>query len=129
MYRNVQITQEMLSEFCENIHTDLIKIKEDSKLKNEMISKLTEQIIAIDLKMETNKIIINEKNENLIFRLSVINDKIIALEQKVNDLNKIMMKHFAYKKQVETITTSHLPVPSPLAPLNTVPTVTKPFTF
>jgi hypothetical protein len=106
MYRNVQITQEMLSEFCEKVHTDLIKLKEDSKLKNEMISKLNEQMIAIDLKIETNKIFINEKNENLIFRLSVINEKMKDLEQKMNDLNKIMMKHFAYKKQIEITPTT-----------------------
>lgn len=118
MYRNVQITQEMLSEFCENVNIDLIKIKEDAKLKNEMISNLTERIDRI----ETNKIIINEKNENLIFRLSVINDKMTGLEQKVNDLNKIMMKHFAYKKQIETIT-------PPIVPLSTIQTLTKPFTF
>ena len=103
MYRNVPITQEMLSEFCENVHSDLIKFKEDSKLKNELISKINEHIIAIDLKIETNKILINEKNENIIYRLSVINEKMSALEQKMNDLNKIMMKHFAYKKQEEKV--------------------------
>ena len=133
MYRNVQITQEMLSEFCENIHTDLIKIKEDSKLKNEMISKLSEQITAIDLKIETNKIILSEKNDNMIYRLSVLNDKMYAVEQKTNELNKIMMKHFAYnkdiKKKINTDTPSNTqPNVSPNISPN-IPPNTQPFSF
>jgi AAA15 family ATPase/GTPase len=99
MYRNVQITQEMLSEFCENVHIDLIKLKEDSKLKNEMIQKLNDQINALTLQIETSKIVTSEKNENIIFRMSVLNEKMLIIEQKMNDLNKIMMKHFAYKSQ------------------------------
>ena len=122
MYRNITITQDMLSEFCENVHNDLIKLKEDSKLKNEMISKINEHITAIDLKIETNKILINEKNENIIFRLSVLNDKMKDLEQKMNDLNKIMMKHFAYKKSVEIIPPTQTTAPplstTILPPLN-----------
>jgi AAA15 family ATPase/GTPase len=99
MYRNVQITQEMLSEFCENVHVDLIKLKEDSKLKNEMIQKLNDQINALTLQIETSKIVTSEKNENIIFRMSILNEKMLIIEQKMNDLNKIMMKYFAYKSQ------------------------------
>ena len=124
MYRNVQITQEMLSEFCENVHTDLIRLKDDSKIKNELITKINDHITAIDLKIETNKILINEKNENIIYRLSVINEKMSALEQKMNDLNKIMMKHFAYKKQEEK-------VKPPVQPTTVIGAQTQPppFTF
>ena len=101
MYSNVQITQEMLSAFCESANTDFIKMKEDAKLKNEMIAKLNEQIAAIDLKIETSKILFNEKNENIIYRMSVLTEKMNAIEQKIIDLNKIMMKHFAYKYKTE----------------------------
>ena len=100
MYQN-NITQEMLSEFCNKTANELIAFKKDAKLKNEMISKLNDQIIAIDLKIETNKIILSEKNDNMIYRLSVLNDKMYAVEQKTNELNKIMMKHFAYNKDIK----------------------------
>ena len=110
----------MLSEFCNNTINELQTLKKDAKLKNEMISKLSEQITAIDLKIETNKIILSEKNDNMIYRLSVLNDKMYAVEQKTNELNKIMMKHFAYnkdiKKKINTDTPSN-------TPLNTQPNV------
>ena len=129
MYQS-NITQEMLSEFCNNTINELQTLKKDAKLKNEMISKLSEQITAIDLKIETNKIILSEKNDNMIYRLSVLNDKMYAVEQKTNELNKIMMKHFAYNKDIKKKINTDTP------PLNTPPNVspntqpnTQPFSF
>ena len=117
MYKKTPLTQELLADFCDNVYTDLIIIKEDAKLKNDMITKLNEQLIAIDLKIETNKIISNEKNENIHYKLSVINEKMIAVEQKMNDLNKIMMKHFAYNQ----FNKKNIQVPNPLPNINPFP--------
>jgi len=126
MYKKIQLTQELLADFCDNVHTDLIIIKEDAKLKNDMISKLNEQLIAIDLKIETNKIFSNEKNENILYKLSIINEKMIAVEQKMNDLNKIMMKYFAYNQfNKKNTQVSNLPPPNinPFPILNPTPIV------
>ena len=101
MYRGIQITQEMLADFCDNTNKELTKLNEDAKIKNAMVIKIGEQLTALDLKIETNRILLSEKNDNMIYRLSVINDKMIAVEQKTNELNKIMMKHFAYKEYKE----------------------------
>ena len=101
MYRGIQITQEILADFCDNTNKELTKLNEDAKIKNAMVIKIEEQLTALDLKIETNRILLSEKNDNMIYRLSVINDKMIAVEQKTNELNKIMMKHFAYKEYKE----------------------------
>ena len=102
MYRGIQITQEILADFCDNTNKELTKLNEDAKIKNAMVIKIEEQLTALDLKIETNRILLSEKNDNMIYRLSVINDKMIAVEQKTNELNKIMMKHFAYKESKES---------------------------
>jgi len=124
MYRGIQITQEMLADFCDNTNKDLTKLNEDLKLKNAMVIKIGEQLTALDLKIETNRILLSEKNDNMIYRLSVINDKMIAVEQKTNELNKIMMKHFAYKEIKDKKITQ---VPSfgnfPVQPLVQLPTL------
>ena len=116
MYRN--ITQEFMAEFCENTIKELQTLKDDAKIKNEMVSNILENINAINLKIETNRILLSEKHDNMIFRLSVINDKMIAVEQKTNELNKIMMKHFAYKEKLESkknnIIPTQIPVPTPI---------------
>ena len=127
MYRGIQITQEMLADFCDNTNKELTKLNEDAKIKNTMVIKIGEQLTALDLKIETNRILLSEKNDNMIYRLSVINDKMIAVEQKTNELNKIMMKHFAYKE----IKDKKIPqVPSfgnfPVQPLVQLPTLPVP---
>jgi len=112
MYRN--ITQEFMAEFCENTIKELQTLKDDAKIKNEMVSNILENINAINLKIETNRILLSEKHDNMIFRLSVINDKIIAVEQKTNELNKIMMKHFAYKEKIEPKKNNTISAPIPI---------------
>ena len=122
MYRN--ITQEFMAEFCENTIKELQTLKDDAKIKNEMVSNILENINAINLKIETNRILLSEKHDNMIFRLSVINDKIIAVEQKTNELNKIMMKHFAYKEKIEPKknNTISAPIPIPIPIPTQIPT-------
>ena len=116
MYKN--ITQEFMAEFCENTIKEIQTLKDDAKIKNEMVSNINESINAINLKIETNRILLSEKHDNMIFRLSVINDKMFAVEQKINELNKIMMKHFAYKEKLESkknnIIPTQIPVPTPV---------------
>ena len=122
MYRN--ITQEFMAEFCENTIKELQTLKDDAKIKNEMVSNILENINAINLKIETNRILLSEKHDNMIFRLSVINDKMIAVEQKTNELNKIMMKHFAYKEKTELKKNNTIPasIPIPIPTPTQVPT-------
>ena len=80
MYKN--ITQEFMSEFCEKTTNEINKLRSKNEISQERIASL-------ELK--------NEKYENIILRLSIMNEKVNLAEQKVNDLNKIMMKHFAYR--------------------------------
>jgi hypothetical protein len=85
------ITQEMVGEFIDKTNNEILKLKEFD-YKN-----IIERINMIEIKRESERAIMNEKNENLLYRLTVLTEKCISVEQKVNDLNKIMMKHFAYK--------------------------------
>ena len=120
MYKN--ITQEFMAEFCENTIKEIQTLKDDAKIKNEMVSNINESINAINLKIETNRILLSEKHDNMIFRLSVINDKMFAVEQKINELNKIMMKHFAYKEKLESKKNNIIPTQIPIPPPIPVPT-------
>ena len=76
--------------------------------------------------METNKILTTEKSENLIYKLSVVQEKIIANDQKINELNNIMMKYFAYKSKNNVVPRDNLPVSTP-APV--LPVQQQPFIF
>ena len=120
MYKN--ITQEFMAEFCENTIKEIQTLKDDAKIKNEMVSNINESINAINLKIETNRILLSEKHDNMIFRLSVINDKMFAVEKKINELNKIMMKHFAYKEKLESKKNNIIPTQIPIPPPIPVPT-------
>jgi hypothetical protein len=102
------ITQEQLVAFCENTEKTLNLALEDNKKLSERVSKL-----------ENEKLIANEKNELTLYKLSVMQDKINAAEQKVNDLNNIMMKHFAYKAKQEPV--QPVPPVHPTQPVHPVP--------
>ena len=93
-------TQESLNLFCNEMQTNMNKLNEQMIVINtkvESLSKLEDKINNLEIKQETNKLIINEKIEHLIYKLSVIDDKININTQKVNDLNNVLIKHFAYK--------------------------------
>ena len=120
MYKN--ITHEFMAEFCEKTTNEINQLK----TKNEVSQ---ERIASLELK--------NEKYENIILRLSIINEKVSLAEQKVNDLNKIMLKHFAYrgnKPSVQSVP-SVLSVPSVpsvsqvVNPLNQPTLLQNPFSF
>ena len=44
---------------------EIIKLKEDLRLKNEMISVINDKLVAIDLKIETTRVLTIEKNDNI----------------------------------------------------------------
>ena len=116
-------TQESLNVFYNETQKMFMELREKIKTQAERIKKLEEQNNTFIL----NRAIENEKNETLLYKLSVMNDKIVSSEQKVNDLNNIMMKHFAYKSKQQSITPSIQAAPSTQpAPL---PQVGTGFTF
>lgn len=88
-------TQESLLVFYNDTQKNFIELKSQS----ETIKKLETQLNILTLQ----KALESEKNENLLYKLSVMNDKILASEQKVNELNSIMMKYFAYKSENKQI--------------------------
>jgi hypothetical protein len=97
-------TQESLSVFYNESQKNFIELREKINTQTDTIKKLEDQLHVLSLE----KAIKNEMNEHLNYKLSVMNDKILASEQKVNDLNNIMMKHFAYKSEIK-----QLPVQQP----------------
>jgi chromosome segregation ATPase len=113
-------TNETLSLFYNETIKGFIEYKEKMNTQTESIKRLED---LID-KLRLEKAVANEKNENLLYKLSVMNDKILASEQRVNDLNTIMMKHFAYR--------TNGPTPVPTQPEKTTsfnfnPNEIKPF--
>jgi len=114
MYKN--ITQDFVADFCENTTSTLQHL-------NSKIEIMNDHIKALELK--------NEKFENLVYQISIINEKVVSAEQKVNDLNKIMMKHFAYKGLQQPVLHPNLEVINPLKlPLNSTQTLLQnPFQF
>jgi hypothetical protein len=104
-FMNNHITPDYVARFIETSEKQFLKIEE--------------RLNDLNLKLETNKILTTEKSEMLLYKLSVIQDKINANDQKVNELNTIMMKHFAYKSK------SSGPVPRDMLPTRS-PSVTPP---
>ena len=81
------------------------------------IKDLEDKVNDLNVKMETTKLLTTEKNEHLIYKIGILQEKVVASEQKVNELNTIMMKHFAYKSKNVTpppvpVSTPPLPAPS-----------------
>jgi hypothetical protein len=80
--------------------------------------------------LETDKLLTTEKNEHLIYKFNVLQEKVNASEQKVNELNNIMMKHFAYKANIlPPITPTTLPPISQTVPQQTTNLSQQPFMF
>ena len=119
MYRN--LTNEFMGEFCENTTKELGQIRERIIIIEKTNDLLENRISILQTK--------NESYETLIYKISVISDKVISAEQKVNELNKIMMKHFAYKglgsKIVPTLPTT-FPSTLPNTLPNTLPSTLPP---
>ena len=125
---NNHITPDYVARFIETSEKQFLKMEQYFK-------DLEERLNDLNLKLETNKILTTEKSENLLYKLSVVQDKINANDQKVNELNNIMMKHFAYKSKnnIGPVPRDLLPVSTPLPPVTQVPPPpfngTQPFTF
>ena len=119
------ITPDYVARFIETSEKQFLKIEQYFK-------EFEERLNDINLKLETNKILTTEKNENLLYKLSVVQDKINANDQKINDLNNIMMKYFAYKSKNNVVPRDLLQVstPSPSLPvLPVLPVHQQPFVF
>jgi hypothetical protein len=117
------ITTETVGDFMDRTTNDICKLKEFN------YQHIIDRINMIEMKRDSQMAISNEKNENLLYRLTILTEKCNSVEQKVNDLNKIMMKHFAYKtnkSDSETVTKNKINLPLPPTPL--IPT-TQPFKF
>ena len=93
MYKN--ITPELVTEFCEKTSNEINLLRTTNE-------SLVNRISALELKLE--------KFENIKYRLDDMNEKVVLYEQKVNDLNKIMMKHFAYKANIQPAAQVQQPV-------------------
>ena len=122
------ITPESVGEFIDRTSNDICKLKEFN------YQHLVDRINMMEMKRESERAISNEKNENLLYRLTILTEKCNSVEQKVNDLNKIMMKHFAYKTNKpdnETVTKDKTNTPQVPQVLPQVPQVppTQPFRF
>ena len=103
-------TQESLNIFYNESVKKFSEFKEKINTQNELIKKLDDLIN----KMILEKAITNEKNENLLYKMSIMGDKIIASENKVNELNNIMMKHFAYRSGIiQNPTPPQVQMPTP----------------
>ena len=119
------ITPDYVARFIETSEKQFLKIEQYFK-------EFEERLNDLNLKLETNKILTTEKNENLLYKLSVVQDKINANDQKINDLNNIMMKYFAYKSKNNVVPRDLLQVstPSPSLPvLPVLPVHQQPFVF
>jgi hypothetical protein len=89
------------------VQSHLTKINEKMNTICNHLDKLEEKLLNMEIKLEANKLVSNEKNETSNYKLSVLEEKINSNNQKVNDLNNIMMKHFAYKSNKSTIPQSN----------------------
>jgi uncharacterized coiled-coil protein SlyX len=120
---------EQLNSFLIEVQTHMSKTNEKLNAMCTQLDKLEERFVNMEIKIEANKLVYNEKNESNNYKLSVLEEKINANNQKVNDLNNILMKHFAYKN-LKNNTVPPSTVPQSTVPQSTVPpTAINPFSI
>jgi uncharacterized coiled-coil protein SlyX len=120
---------EQLNSFLIEVQTHMSKTNEKLNVMCTQLDKLEERFVNMEIKIEANKLVYNEKNESNNYKLSVLEEKINANNQKVNDLNNILMKHFAYKN-LKNNTVPPSTVPQSTVPQSTVPpTAINPFSI
>jgi uncharacterized coiled-coil protein SlyX len=120
---------EQLNSFLIEVQTHMSKTNEKLNAMCTQLDKLEERFVNMEIKIEANKLVYNEKNESNNYKLSVLEEKINANNQKVNDLNNILMKHFAYKN-LKNNTVPPSTVPQSTVPPSTVPpTAINPFSI
>jgi hypothetical protein len=120
-----------LNSFLNEMQSNIIKITEKTNTLCTQLDKMEERFLNMEIKLEASKLIHQEKIESSNYKLSVLEEKINANNQKVNDLNNILMKHFAYKNnknpqststpQTSTPQTSILQTSNPQTTATTIP--------
>ena len=122
---------DQLNSFLIEVQTHMAKTNEKLNAMCTQLDKLEERFTNMEIKIEANKLVHIEKSENNNYKLSVLEEKINANNQKVNDLNNILMKHFAYKNlKNNTVSQSTTTVPQSTVPQSTVqPTTVNPFSI
>ena len=86
-----------LNSFLNEMQSNIIKITEKTNALIIQLDKMEERFLNMEIKLEASKLVHQEKIESSNYKLSVLEEKINGNIQKVNDLNNILMKHFAYK--------------------------------
>jgi hypothetical protein len=110
-----------LNSFLNEMQSNIIKITEKTNALCTQLDKLEERFLNMKIKLEANKLVHQEKIESSNYKLSVLEEKINANNQKVSDLNNILMKHFAYKnnKNLQSTTTPQTSIPQTSIPQST----------
>ena len=86
-----------LNSFLNEMQSNIIKITEKTNALLIQLEKMEERFLNMEIKLEASKLVNQEKIESSNYKLSVLEEKINGNNQKVSDLNNILMKHFAYK--------------------------------
>jgi len=119
---------EQLNSFLAEVQAHMAKTNEKLNAMCTQLDKLEERFTNMEIKIEANKLVHIEKSENNNYKLSVLEEKINANNQKVNDLNNILMKHFAYKNlKNNTVPQSTTTVPQSTTTVQ--PTTVNPFSI
>lgn len=118
-----------LNSFLNEMQSNIIKITEKTNALVIQLDKMEERFLNMEIKLEASKLVNQEKIESSNYKLSVLEEKINGNNQKVSDLNNILMKHFAYKnnKNPQSTTTpqqTNSNIPQTNSTQNTIPQTT-----
>ena len=123
-----------LNSFLNEMQSNIIKITEKTNALLIQLDKMEERFLNMEIKLEASKLVHQEKIESSNYKLSVLEEKINGNNQKVSDLNNILMKHFAYKnnKNPQNTTTPQqsniqISTPQTSTPQTTTTTIPNPF--
>ena len=121
-----------LNSFLNEMQSNIIKITEKTNALLIQLDKMEERFLNMEIKLEASKLVNQEKIESSNYKLSVLEEKINGNNQKVSDLNNILMKHFAYKNnknpQSTTPQQSNIQISTPQSTIpQTTTTIPNPF--
>ena len=111
-----------LNSFLNEMQSNIIKITEKTNALCTQLEKMEDRFLNMEIKLEASKLIHQEKIESSNYKLSVLEEKINGNNQKVSDINNILMKHFAYKNNKNpqsTTTTPQTSIPQTSIPQST----------
>jgi chromosome segregation ATPase len=86
------------TDYLTEIHNNLNELREKSIIQKEMNTRLEETINKLEQRFQI-VYVLQERNE-------MLQQRVTYLEGRINELNKIMMKYYAYNKppkQIEKI--------------------------